>query len=200
MANAKFELRGWEFTDSNGSISQPEISKVLGMLWNRKNDTLSCEVDLSIEMTEPFTRRKLLSIAQRIFDPIGFCCPVILYPNLLLQESWKAKFSWDDELPKDVTEKFKKWFKNLHRLKLVEIPRYVSMNSCVSINLHIFCDASKLSYATAIFLRSESESQVSVQLVLAKSRIVPLKAMSIPKLELMTCIIGVRFTDMVKRL
>ncbi|GFY19650.1 integrase catalytic domain-containing protein [Trichonephila clavipes] len=153
MANVKFELRGWEFTDSNGSTPQPEISKVLGMLWNRKNDT----------------------------------------------ESWNAKLGWDDELPKDITEKFKKWFKNLHLLKLVEIPRYMSMNNCVSINLHIFCDASKLSYATAIFLKSESESQVSVQLVLAKSRIAPLKAMSIPKLELMACIIGVRLTDMVKK-
>ncbi|GFT67844.1 integrase catalytic domain-containing protein [Trichonephila clavipes] len=70
------------------------------------------------------------------------------------------------------------------------------MNNCVSISLHTFWDASKLSYATAIFLRSESESQVSVQLVLAKSRIAPLKAMSIPKLELMACTIGVRLTDM----
>ncbi|GFY35492.1 hypothetical protein TNCV_195951 [Trichonephila clavipes] len=43
MANAKLELRGWEFIDSNVSTPQPEISKVLGMLWNRKNDTLSCE-------------------------------------------------------------------------------------------------------------------------------------------------------------
>ncbi|GFX99457.1 hypothetical protein TNCV_1081011 [Trichonephila clavipes] len=42
MVNVKFELRGWEFTDFNGSTPQPEISKVLGMLWNRKNDTLSC--------------------------------------------------------------------------------------------------------------------------------------------------------------
>ncbi|GFV11465.1 integrase catalytic domain-containing protein [Trichonephila clavipes] len=117
MANAKFELRGWEFTDSNGSTPQPEISKVLGMLWNRKNDILSCEVDLSIEMTEPLTRRKLLSIAQRIFDHIGFCCPVILHPKLLLQESWKAKLSWDDELPKDVTEKFKKWLKLRHQME-----------------------------------------------------------------------------------
>ncbi|GFT28914.1 uncharacterized protein TNCV_3585991 [Trichonephila clavipes] len=139
------------------------------MPWNRKNDILSCEVDLSIEMTEPFTRRK------------------------------KAKLGWDDELPKDVTEKFKKWFKNLHLLKLVEIPRYMSMNNCVSISLHIFCDASKFSYAKAIFLRSESESQVSVQLVLAKSRITPLKAMSITKLELMACTTGIRLTDMVKK-
>ncbi|GFS66837.1 hypothetical protein TNCV_230331 [Trichonephila clavipes] len=45
---------------------------------------------------------------------------------------------------------------------------------------------------------SESESQVSVQLVFEKSRIAPLKAMSIPKLELMACTIGVRLTDMVK--
>ncbi|GFX75475.1 CCHC-type domain-containing protein [Trichonephila clavipes] len=89
MSNAKFELRGWEFNDSNGSTPQPEISKVLGMLWNCKNDTLSCEVDLSIEMTEPFTRRKLLSIAQRIFDPIGFCCPVILYRNYFFRKAGK---------------------------------------------------------------------------------------------------------------
>ncbi|XP_054714529.1 uncharacterized protein LOC129224138 [Uloborus diversus] len=169
------------------------------MLWNRGTDTLSCDVDLGVEMIEPFTRRKLLSVAQRVFDPIGFCCPVTLYPKLLLQESWKSKLGWDDELSTDVTEKFKKWFKDLHLLKVVEIPRYMSIDNCVSISLHTFCDASKLSFATVIFLRSESKDQVSVQLVLAKSRIAPLKTMSIPRLELMACTIGVRLTDTVKR-
>ncbi|XP_054708530.1 uncharacterized protein LOC129218319 [Uloborus diversus] len=75
----------------------------------------------------------------------------------------------------------------------------MSIDNCVSISLYTFCDASKLSFATVIFLRSESKDQVSVQLVLAKSRIAPLKTMSIPRLELMACTIGVRLTDTVKK-
>ncbi|GIY95300.1 reverse transcriptase [Caerostris extrusa] len=59
-------------------------------------------------------------------------------------------------------------------------------------SLHIFCDASKNAYATVIFFKSESSGQVYVKFVAAKSRISPLKKVTIPRLELLACVF--RFT------
>ncbi|GIY60978.1 reverse transcriptase [Caerostris extrusa] len=56
-------------------------------------------------------------------------------------------------------------------------------------SLHVFCDASKSAYATVIFLRSESSGQVYVKFVAAKSRISPLNKVTIPRLELLACVL-----------
>jgi len=65
--------------------------------------------------------------------------------------------------------------------------------------LHTFCDASLDAYAVVIFLHTENQSrQVSVQLVMAKSRLAPVKRPSIPRLELVACVIGARLTHFVK--
>ncbi|GIX77076.1 reverse transcriptase [Caerostris extrusa] len=64
-------------------------------------------------------------------------------------------------------------------------------------SLHIFCDASKNAYATVIFLRSESSGQVYVKFVAAKSCISPLKKVTIPRLELLACVLGSRLAKYV---
>lgn len=45
--------------------------------------------------SEVVTRRTMLSLAQRVFDPISFTCPVSLSPKLLLQQCWTMKGEWD---------------------------------------------------------------------------------------------------------
>ncbi|GFY15434.1 integrase catalytic domain-containing protein [Trichonephila clavipes] len=61
--------------------------------------------------------------------------------------------------------------------------------------LHVFVDASKGSYAGCVFARSIVDSRVSVILVRAKSRVAPLKLLSIPRLELMACCVGARLVN-----
>ncbi|XP_071033036.1 uncharacterized protein [Parasteatoda tepidariorum] len=210
LASAKFDLRGWidnahtseNKVEENLQVTNSENFKVpvLGLLWNFKNDTLSCDInDISID-DKSITKRKILSLAHKIFDPIGFTCPVTLIPKLLLQDCWKAQVSWDAELPKDIVQKFNNWRNQISDLKDIEIPRNYS---CLDLNdakltLHVFCDASKLSYATGIFLRAERGNEVTCQLLQARSRVAPLKNVSIPRLELLACNIGVRLATSVK--
>ncbi|UYV63247.1 hypothetical protein LAZ67_2003545 [Cordylochernes scorpioides] len=56
--------------------------------------------------------------------------------------------------------------------------------------LHIFCDASQFAYATCIFIRIEKEDRVDIQLIQARTREAPLKKLTIPRLELLACLIG----------
>lgn len=72
---------------------------------------------------------------------------------------------------------------------------YFNWNIC---SLHVFCDANKKSYAACAYMRSGINENVSVNLAMAKSMHAPLKELTIPRLELMAAVIGVRLGMQVK--
>jgi hypothetical protein len=200
FAGAKFELRGWEHSDPD--IEGLADTAVLGLCWDKKEDTLAV-ANVSVEKDGAITRRAILSVAQRVFDPIGFTCPVSLCPKLLLQQCWALKGDWDQEVPDDVRKVFLRWLQDLPLLQEVKIPRWLmGVPECViSCSLHTFCDASKTAYAAAVFIRFEYSSCVQVQLIQAKARVAPVKTITIPRLELLAATIGTRLaTSIVKEL
>ena len=198
MKEGKFDLRGWENTElsvlSKEDAEEP-LTNVLGLQWNKREDTLHLTFSngLQIDANEPVTKRKILSVVNQIFDPIGVTAPALLKPKLLLQELWKRKTPWDSEVEEDLEQKFRKWAAELPALKEVAIPRWIRVTEDTSWSLHLFCDASQDAYAAVIFVRCEAANgEVSVQLVQAKSRVAPLKKASIPRMELLAATIGAR--------
>ncbi|KAF2888965.1 hypothetical protein ILUMI_17207, partial [Ignelater luminosus] len=65
-------------------------------------------------------------------------------------------------------------------------------------SLHLFCDASKNAYAAVVFLKVCHQGEVHVNLLLAKTRVAPLRGMTIPRLELLAATIGARLYASVK--
>ncbi|GFX58747.1 integrase catalytic domain-containing protein [Trichonephila clavipes] len=206
--NSHFNLRGWQ---SNVLLnpekfseleSQPDNfeTKVLGLIWNLKDDCLSCNINCQKNEGKAITKRSLLSIANHIFDPIGFTAPVTLKPKLILQEIWKLKLKWDENLPKDILNQVKKWLEQLSILASIKIPRCLNLssNGIKRLTLHVFCDASKKAYAACVFFRVEYEENVFVKLIQAKARVAPLKDITIPRLELLACVLGTRLAASVK--
>jgi hypothetical protein len=219
MARARMELRLWECSsvetsgvsfltsrecgldDGRKSCSSPEqLSSVLGLKWNKEEDLLCVDVGL-LDIPEKVTKRVVLSTAQKIFDPLGFLCPVLLCPKRLLQEAWAEKTGWDDELSAEIKERFGNWCHELHLLRKIWIPRNMTggVSSRDRWQLHVFSDASKDAYAAVVYLRTEEEGRVSVQLMEAKSRVAPVKKATIPRLELMGCTIASRLADSVRK-
>ncbi|GFW38105.1 uncharacterized protein TNCV_835441 [Trichonephila clavipes] len=182
--------------------SQPDNfeTMVLGLIWNLKGDCLSCNINCQKNEGKAITKRSLLSIANHIFDPIGFTAPVTLKPKLILQEIWKLKLKWDENLPKDILNQVEKWLEQLPILAGIKIPRCLNLssNGIKRLTLHVFCDASKKAYAACVFLRVEYEENVFVKLIQAKARVAPLKDISIPRLELLACVLGTRLAASVK--
>ncbi|GBN68880.1 hypothetical protein AVEN_109279-1 [Araneus ventricosus] len=62
---------------------------------------------------EKITKRAVLSRDHRLFDSIGVKCPVLLGPKLLLQNIWKMKITWEDEVDETTRNEFLKWIKNI---------------------------------------------------------------------------------------
>ena len=63
-----------------------------------------------------------------------------------------------------------------------------------------FVDASQQAYGAASYLRCEYEDgTVSAQLIASKSKVAPLTPMTVPRLELMGAIVGLRLTQSVSR-
>ena len=139
------------------------------MSWDKREDTLAVD-NMRVENDGVITRRTILSLTQRVFNPIGFTCPVSLCPKLMLQQCWALKGEWDQEVPDDVKKCFLRWLQKLPLLQEVKIPRWLKGMSerVVSCSLHTFCDASKVAYAAAVFARYECRTCVQVQLIQAK--------------------------------
>ncbi|GFW16723.1 DUF5641 domain-containing protein [Trichonephila clavipes] len=85
----------------------------------------------------------------------------------------------------------------VYLLKEVTVPRYIAINE--TSELHIFIDASKSSYGACVFVRTVVENDVKVTLLRSKARVAPLKSLTIPRLELMSCCIGARLANSIIR-
>lgn len=101
----------------------------------------------------------------------------------------------------------KKWNKVaqiLVQIPCLRLPRLVR-NSKDGINqLLIFCDASIMCYATTVYLRVLNGTAAETNLVFSRMRLVPtgkgkskLKKLTIPRLELLAVVIGVRAANFV---
>lgn len=107
--------------------------------------------DLTGMDNKPVTKRLILSIAQRVFDPIAFCCPMSLKPKLLLQQAWRKQIGWDSEVDEEDERVFREEIKELPYMRQVEIPRWLGSEQGDSISLHKFCDVSRYAYPALIF-------------------------------------------------
>ena len=82
----------------------------------------------------------------------------------------------------------------------MKIPRCLKdpVAKVVELSIHTFTDASESAYAAVVYACHVYESgEVTVRLIASKSRLAPLKAVSIPRLELLGALIGTRLTKQV---
>ncbi|XP_011859787.1 PREDICTED: uncharacterized protein LOC105557209 [Vollenhovia emeryi] len=136
-------------------------------------------------------RRVLLATHMRTFltsAPVARPSPVELkrLSSSALQDLWKAGLSWDEPLPDPLQAAWSGFAVDLPGLELQRIPRYVGYRGPEGqAELHGFSDASNRAYAATIYLRcTTNEGAVSVHLLIAKTRVAPVKQVSIPRLEL----------------
>ena len=82
--------------------------KVLGSIWNTASDTLEFNfLDLVNEAKSlPPTKRSLLKISAKIFDPLGLLSPFTIQWKVLFQLLCNENVEWDDKLSNEHLEKW----------------------------------------------------------------------------------------------
>ncbi|XP_070854714.1 uncharacterized protein [Drosophila suzukii] len=113
------------------------------------------------------------------------------------QKIWRSNISWDQELPESLLEDWNQWKLLLPQVATFNIPRCYSprMSFGTRIGLHTFVDASEHAYSAACYLRVSQKDEVDVMLVAAKSKVAPLKPLSIPRMELQAAVMGSRLAN-----
>nr|CAI5851362.1 unnamed protein product [Callosobruchus analis] len=173
-------------------------TKTLGLYWAVSKDMLNYCIKLSTSLTL-VTKRTILSEISRIFDPLGLISPCVILVKILLQELWMLKLSWEDTVPRGIAEYWKKLRSDFYQLETLNIQRQIVCREYSSIQLHGFCDASSKAYSAAVYLRSvEVSGSVQVSLAAAKNRVAPLKALTIPRLELCGALVLVELVQRIK--
>ncbi|UYV81584.1 hypothetical protein LAZ67_20001600 [Cordylochernes scorpioides] len=197
MDRAKMDLREWEYSLEENP-EKGTCTKILGVVWNKMEDSLKCELPDNLSIQPKLTKRLVLSMVQRIFDPLGFCAPVFLTPKLLLQRSWGLKLGWDTPLPESLAQEFRTWLDQIKFIELIKIPRYMWNDLIFPTEVHIFCDASQIGYGAVAYLRSETGRENTLTLIWSKVRLAPMKSITIPRLELMAMVLGARLAHAIQ--
>ncbi|GFW22033.1 uncharacterized protein TNCV_4823151 [Trichonephila clavipes] len=166
-----------------------ESSKVLGLFWNSSNDTFGFQP--SLELTPPLTKRRILSESSKIFDPLGLLSPCTVFMKIFYQNFWLTKTDWDSPIPQQLTEDWLRFQKAFNAINYLTVPRWVILTADNIVELHGFADASSLAYAAAIYCRQKHNGKIKVQLLVSKTKVAPVKQVSIPRLELTSEIIEV---------
>jgi len=196
---ASMNIREWasnseEFTDHitdqdklRGNSSKV---KVLGMIWDLHEDNLgTCHIT-TLPST---TKRSVLHTVSSVFDPLGTFTPVTLTAKLLIQHLWSEGLDWDQQLSTDDQERWKEISNELQLIEKVKTSRFIgTTDTTAKYSLICFTDASKKAYAAAVYLLIKTETSYKANLIFSKARLAPTKGMTIPRLELLGVLIGVR--------
>nr|XP_039264270.1 uncharacterized protein LOC120340083 [Styela clava] len=147
----------------------------------------------------PVTRRGILSTVSSVYDPLGFVAPVILEGKIILQSLCKDVSGWDDPIPNDLRMRWLKWRDEIFCIENLRVRRCFKKPDFGKVKLveyHHFSDASDIAYGQCSYVRLiDVNDGVCCSLIIGKSRVAPLKHVTIPRLELNAAVISARMNS-----
>ncbi|XP_075160296.1 uncharacterized protein LOC142233297 [Haematobia irritans] len=101
-----------------------------------------------------------------------------------MQQLWLDEIEWDEFLKPLSLIRWKSFIQKYVDIDNISIPRWIRYCPDSEIEFHGFCDSSELAYAAVLYSRVKFGGEIHTNLLVSKSRIAPIKKLSLPRLEL----------------
>ncbi|GFV60326.1 cytochrome P450 2E1 [Trichonephila clavipes] len=189
LSSARLVLRKWT-SNCNELLNSIDSDMRLS------NICLNIDNDDTVKILGRLTKITLLSTIAKTFDPLGWLSPITIQYKTIMQRLWKQQLQCDERVPPDITLEWEQLAKDVQLVKDIKIPRFLFVDSDNQFHLFGFSDASEKAYAAVICCHSVSDTGKSnVQLIIAKTRVAPLKPVSFSLLELCGALLLVTLMD-----
>ncbi|GFR10175.1 uncharacterized protein TNCT_313411, partial [Trichonephila clavata] len=144
-------------TDQEHSFSTNTESaiKTLGASWKPTGDYFMFKV--SIPSIASYTKRDVLSVIARLYDPLGLIGPVISKAKIFLQKLWLRKLNWEECLPEAIAPDWLNFVSSLKALEELKIDRYLLTDSYEKLMLLGYADASESAYGAVVYMHCVKE-------------------------------------------
>ena len=187
-----------------GAMQQVQLGeqKILGVRWDVSSDQVLFDFGDIARLAsdlEP-TKRNVVSLVGRFYDPMGFTSPVTIRFKILFQELCESKVDWDHPLTGKLLTKWKSLIADLQEGQVMSIPRCYFDGidgEVISCRLCGFCDASVNAYAAVVYLIIQTDGGNISKFVTSKTRVAPLQRQTIPRLELLSALLLARLMSSV---
>ena len=180
-------------------LDQLPCERALRTRMDVETDTSGFKISLR---DKPSTRRGILCIVSSIYDPLGFVAPFILPAKRLLQNLCRRGLVWDDMVSNEDITTWQSWLGDLPKLDSRKVyrcfkpPDFGDVTTC---QIHHFADASQIAYGAVYYLRiTNARGLIHCSFVIGKSRLSPLKHLTIPRLELSAAVVAARMDKIIR--
>ncbi|XP_075157647.1 uncharacterized protein LOC142230914 [Haematobia irritans] len=144
-----------DFLDFDSTSS----AKTLGIRWNARSDSFFF-VPSNIMTSNAYTKREVLSQISKIFDPAGWLSPIVVRAKIIMQRIWLDGTKWDEGISHE----------SLQMWKLFKEEYPIHKNS--------------KAYAAVLYVRVQKRESIFTHLIASKTKVAPVKTISVPRLEL----------------
>ncbi len=114
-----------------------------------------------------------------------------------MQELWQHNIEWDEPLSQELSERWLNIAKDIDTIAATMVfprrPIIVSASNDTP-ELHVFSDTSTRAYGAVAYLRNGPQSSILV----ARTRVAPLKKLTLPRLELMGAVTAAQLASFAK--
>ncbi|XP_075162900.1 uncharacterized protein LOC142235535 [Haematobia irritans] len=175
-------------------LNDRSTAKTLGVRWDAMSDYFYFSSDPFPKVCK-YTKREVLSQISKLFDPAGWLAPCVVLAKIIMQRIWIDRTQWDEVIKPESLSCWKRFQTSFSSITSIRIPRWPNYSPECSIEFHGFCDASEKAYAAAIFVRIQLGDIFYSHLLTSKTRVSPIKTISIPRLELCGAVLLAELVD-----
>lgn len=152
------------------NFDETEFRKTLGIFWSQSKDAFFFSITVPTG-TGKFTKRQILSLIARLYDPLGWVSPCTMLAKQIMQKVWQTKAGWDETVDTEINNRFTEFLRQLPLLRQFSVPRWTQIVDATSpLTIFGFSDASDKGHSAVVYLKNPQSSVENPSLILITSK------------------------------